>query len=276
MKSVKNKILRNDIFWFVLEMVFVLIFIVMIIIIARRFIHQASISYEEHSAAVTMQKSEQTDTIDPYASKSDSTSASPVIQPEIAELQKQNPDAVGLLHFEGDRTLYVCQTTDNSYYKSHRFDGSEDPAGMIYMDYRNKLSPRSDNIILYGHNMRDGSRFGTLKRFEKKEYLKRYPIFQFDGLYETVNYVPFAIFHTTVLPYESNYFAFDQIDFENIEEYSQFIRNVKSRSVLDIPVDVSYGDKLLTLVTCYSRLERGRLIIICREVKACEDCLFPY
>lgn len=85
----------------------------------------------------------------------------PAIQPQILDLMNQNTDAVGLLHFEEDRTLYVCQTTNSSYYINHRFDGSEDPAGMIYMDYRCTQLPRSDNLILYGHNMRDGSRFGT-------------------------------------------------------------------------------------------------------------------
>ncbi len=192
----------------------------------------------------------------------------PKIQPEIAELMEKNGDAVGLLHFGEDRTLYVCQAADNSYYMTHRFDRSEDPAGMIFMDYRNSLMPRSDNLILYGHNMRNGSRFGTLKRFEKKAYVQKYPIIQFADRYETVDYVPFAVFHTTVLKDDANYYGFDVVDFADDHVYQQYVQDVKARSVLEIPIEVENGDRLLTLVTCHSGLERGRLVIVCREVKA--------
>ena len=191
----------------------------------------------------------------------------PVVQPTIKDLMSQNDDAVGLLHFDGDRTLYVCQTIDNRYYMSHRFDKSEDPAGMIYMDYRNSLWPRSDNLILYGHNMRDGSRFGTLKRFENVDHMIEYPIFQLVERYETVDYIPIAIFHTTVVPDGRNYYAFDRIDFADENDFNQFIQDVKSRSIIDIPASAVYGDKLLTLATCYSGQEHGRLIIVCREVR---------
>lgn len=50
-------------------------------------------------------------------------------------------------------------------------------------------------------------------------------------------------------------------------DFEQYIIDVKSRSVLDIPLEVAYGDRLLTLVTCHSGLEHGRLVIVCREVK---------
>ena len=180
---------------------------------------------------------------------------------------RQNEDTVGLLHFDGDRTLYVCQTTDNSYYMTHRFDRSEDPAGMIYMDYRNALWPRSANLILYGHNMRDGSRFGTLKRFEKTEHIEEYPIFQLAERYETVDYMPFAVFHTSVDAADESFYPYDQIDFADENGFNRYVRDVKERSILDLPVEVAYGDRLLTLVTCHSGIDRGRLVIVCREVK---------
>lgn len=250
-----------------LEGSFILLLISLAAVIVVRTLSAGHISAEEQAAAVHYQDitAVQTENDTPAISES------PEIQPEIAALMEQNSDAVGLLHFEGDRTLYVCQTTDNVYYMNHRFDKSEDPAGMIYMDFRNSLWPRSDNLILYGHNMRDGSRFGTLKRFEKKDYILKYPIFQLVGKYETVDYVPFAVFHTTVLTDDGSYYPFDQVDFEDEAAFQQYVHDAKSRSVLNIPVDVAYGDKLLTLATCHSGLERGRLVIVCREVKDGED-----
>lgn len=58
-----------------------------------------------------------------------------------------------MIGFE-DMALYVCQSEDDDYYASHRFDGNEDAAGMIYLDFQCSLWPASDNMVLYGHNMR--------------------------------------------------------------------------------------------------------------------------
>ena len=250
------------------ELLLIVMLLALIITISQRVIARNHILVEERSASEALQAMEATLSEQPAATAT--PQAVPQIQPEIAALMDKNPDAVGLLHFEEDRTLYVCQTTDNSYYMSHRFDGSEDPAGMVYMDYRDTLWPRSDNLILYGHNMRDGSRFGTLRRFEQKAYLLEHPLFQLAESYETVDYVPFAIFHTTVIEDDPEYFAFDQIDFASDDDFRNYVAQVKARSVLDIPIEVSPGDRLLTLATCYSGLERGRLVIVCREVKSAE------
>ena len=138
---------------------------------------------------------------------------------------------------------------------------------MIYLDYRNALWPRSANLILYGHNMRDGSRFGTLKRFEKTEHIEEYPIFQLAERYETVDYMPFAVFHTSVDAADESFYPYDQIDFADENGFNRYVRDVKERSILDLPVEVAYGDRLLTLVTCHSGIDRGRLVIVCREVK---------
>lgn len=251
----------------ILEGLLILLLIALVTVIIIRSLTAKHISAEEQAAADHYQG------IVPSKTENDAPNISkiPEIQPEVLALMEQNSDAVGLLHFEGDRTLYVCQTTDNVYYMNHRFDKSEDSAGMIYMDYRNSLWPRSDNLILYGHNMRDGSRFGTLKRFEKKDYILKYPIFQFIEKYETVEYVPFAIFHTTVLTDDETYYPFDQADFVDEADFNQYIYDVRLRSVLDIPIEVEYGDKLLTLATCHSGIERGRLVIVCREVKDADN-----
>lgn len=201
---------RRRRFFALAEGALILVFLVLAAIIANRLLAARWIREEERAAAEAHRSLAVSVTAVPE--KSDDAEP-PEIQAEIRKLMRQNEDAVGLLHFDGDRTLYVCQTTDNSYYMTHRFDRSEDPAGMIYMDYRNALWPRSANLILYGHNMRDGSRFGTLKRFEKTEHIEEYPIFQLAERYETVDYMPFAVFHTSVDAADESFYPYDQIDF---------------------------------------------------------------
>ena len=246
----------------VLELILIISFLCLLVILVHRLSATRRIADEENSAG-TMYEHIATELEE---SQSNTALEHGSVQPEIKELMEQNSDAVGLLHFDGDRTLYVCQTIDKRYYMTHRFDKSEDPAGMIYMDYRNSLWPRSENLILYGHNMRDGSRFGTLKRFENVDHMVEHPIFQLVERYETVDYIPIAIFHTTAVPDDSNYYAFDRINFADENDFNQYIRDVKSRSIIDIPASAVYGDKLLTLATCYSGQEHGRLVIVCREV----------
>lgn len=241
-----------------IEILMILLFVAFLVLIVRQLVGARMIASEEEEAERLRQS------LSPAVPAADG--GIPEIQPEIAGLMRKNPDAVGLLHFDGDRTLYVCQGADNDYYRTHRFDGSEDPAGMIFMDCRCSLRPRSDNLILYGHNMKNGSRFGTLKRFEAAEHLIEFPIFQLAERYETVDYVPIAVFHTTVDPGDGVYFAFDQIDFADAADFDRYIAEVKSRSVVDIPAGAAYGDRLLTLATCHSGQAHGRLVVVCRAI----------
>ena len=190
----------------------------------------------------------------------------PQIFPEAQELLGQNADLVGMVGF-GDMTLYVCQSEDNYYYASHRFDGSEDKAGMIYMDYRCSILPTSDNIVLYGHNMRDGSRFGTLNRFESVDYLLENPIVRFASLYEVNDYHPIAVFYTSADESSAEYFDFARIHFSDEADFDRYISAVKAKSLYYIPTAAQYGDQLLTLATCSSELDRGRLVVLCRKAR---------
>lgn len=247
----RRRVRRN---WLIVEIVCLLILAVLIAMIVRKLSARARIAGEEQSSAEIMQTIVESTT---------APAPEPEIQPALLELIEQNPDTVGILRFDGDRSLYVCQAEDNIWYMDHRFDGSEDPAGMIYMDYRNTLRPRSDNLILYGHNMADGSRFGTLKRFRNINHLLANPVFTFADLYETVDYVPFAVFTTTVLYDDPAYFPFDQTDFADESDFNAYVDAVRARSDFYLPGDVTYGDRLLTLATCSSDHDRGRLVIVC-------------
>lgn len=129
---------------------------------------------------------------------------------KASSLLEVNRDLVGMVGF-GDVSLYVCQYTDNVYYASHRFDGSEDPAGMIYMDYRCNPWPLGDNTILYGHNMRDGSRFGKLNRFTKESFISENPRIRYATMYDMQDYIPISVFYTSTNINDPDYFDFAQL-----------------------------------------------------------------
>ena len=189
----------------------------------------------------------------------------PSVLTAAEKLLAENKDFVGMIGFE-DMALYVCQADDNVYYASHRFDGSEDAGGMIYLDFRCSLWPMSDNMILYGHNMRDGSRFGKLRRFTNQEYLIENANIRFATLYEICEYVPIAVFYTSVDPAHEDYFDFAQVAFEDEAAFDCYIQEVRQRSLFDIPVDVEYGDSLLTLATCSEEYDGGRIVVVCKQI----------
>lgn len=92
---------------------------------------------------------------------------------QVLSLQEEYPDIAAWLSIEGTPVNYpVVRCEDNQYYVNHLPDGSYNAAGSIFMDYR--CTDDSDNLILYGHNMGDGTMFGSLKNYEAETYLKEH------------------------------------------------------------------------------------------------------
>lgn len=83
-----------------------------------------------------------------------------------------NSSTVGWINVPGTSINYpVVQSSDNSFYLSHSFDKSNNKAGWIFADYRNKFDGTDKNIIIYGHNRMDSSMFATLKNTQKQDWL---------------------------------------------------------------------------------------------------------
>jgi len=260
--------------WLIVEIVCVAVFILAIASLIAKLSDSRQRRAEEQASTQAFEAYSETLQAEPTSMPVTQPSAAPDTEPspdavpqpapEALPLLAQNPDFVGMVGF-GDMSLYVCQGEDNFYYAAHRFDGTEHPAGMIFMDCRNSLWPLDDNTVLYGHNMRDGSRFGKLGRYTDPEYLQQNGNFRFASLYELHDYVPIAVFRTSVDPESPDYFPFAQIRFSDEAAFDEYIRQVTSRSLYPLPADVSFGDRLLTLATCSEEYDGGRLVIICRE-----------
>ena len=83
---------------------------------------------------------------------------------DFKKLKEQNNETVAWIKVNNTNVEYpVLRATNNSFYLNHSFDKSKNSAGWIFADYRNKFDGTDKNIIIYGHNMRDDSMFGSLK-----------------------------------------------------------------------------------------------------------------
>ena len=190
----------------------------------------------------------------------------PPMQESFAELYAQNPHVVGWLEMDPDIALPVVQW-DNSFYMDHDFDGNESVAGTLFVDSRNTLWPQDDHILIYGHNMKDGSMFGSLNNYRNVGFLRATTCIQFNTIYGDAQYVPFALFDASMTKDDPNYFKLIRLNFSEEQPFDAFLADVQSRSLFNIPVDVNENDQLLSLVTCSYSMDNGRFIIMCRKLR---------
>ena len=90
---------------------------------------------------------------------------------DFNKLKEQNNETIAWIKVNNTNVEYpVVKTTNNSFYLNHSFDKSKNLAGWIFADCKNKFDNTDKNIVIYGHNMRDGSMFGSLKNILNSDW----------------------------------------------------------------------------------------------------------
>lgn len=188
----------------------------------------------------------------------------PPIQQYFNALLEMNSETVGFLNIDELLALPVVQRkNDNDYYLNHSFEREESSAGTLFLDGSNLLVPKDQNLIIYGHNMKNGTMFHALIGYDELSFLRKYPLVHFDTIYESNVYAPFAVFSAGVEPDSPGYLNFRRFIFDE-DEFDGFIRDLRGLSKFSVPLDVRYGDELLLLVTCEYTRENGRFVIALR------------
>lgn len=162
-------------------------------------------------------------------------------------LKAKNADTIGFIKVNGTNINYpVVKSNDNDYYLTHSYDKSVSGAGWIFADYRNKLDGTDKNLIIYGHNRRDGSMFSTLKNILNPEWYENEEnrIVTFITEQENAKYEVFSAYQIE----DEDYYL--GTSFGGHNSFTDFIKKIKSRSVNDFGVDVQDTDSILTLSTC--------------------------
>lgn len=195
----------------------------------------------------------------------------PPTQFSFGELLSMNPETVGFLTMGDDIALPVVQKEDdNEYYLDHDFEGHESSAGCLFIDGANWLFPRDDCLYIYGHNMKNGAMFGRLTAMSTVSGLVANSPSYFDTIYENGVYVPFACITLTADQTDGDYFELRNFDFTE-STFNEYIAALKKRSLINIPVDVEYGDRLLILVTCNYTVDDGRFAVAFRQLREGES-----
>lgn len=190
------------------------------------------------------------------------------ILPQFAELYKENNELYGWIKIADTKINYPVMHSpdDPEKYLHSNFEQEYSYAGLPFLDAR--CSAESDNLLIYAHNLLNGTMFRSLLKYENKDYWKAHPIIEFDTLYEEQSYEVMAAFYDRVYYKAEDVFKFYQfIDAADAQEYNEAIQNLKNKQIYETGVTAAYGDQLLTLVTCAYHTDNGRFVVVARKVE---------
>lgn len=194
----------------------------------------------------------------------------PQMLSNMEELYGENPDIVGWIKIDNTRIDYPVMHTpsDPEKYLHLNFDEKFSFGGLPFIDASCSVDPESDNLLIYGHNMQNGTMFRDLMRYDAKTFWQDHSTIHFSTLYEEREYEIIAAFYDRVYYPEEDHFKFYQfIDAADKEEFDTAITYFKLKSLYDTGVSAEYGDSLITLVTCAYHVDNGRFVVVAREVK---------
>ncbi len=191
-------------------------------------------------------------------------------------LLKQNPDFKGWIKISNtkiDNPIY--QTDNNTYYLNHNQKKQKSIYGALYFDYQNIITEEKTdkNLVVFGHEMKNGSMFGTLKKLRKLSFYKQNPTIEFSTLYKSSTYKIYAIFVLNADKNDDDGYIYNiyRQSFLNEQDFDLWTAEAFERSIINTNVDVEYGDNIITLLTCSSDFENSRLVVMAREIRENED-----
>lgn len=189
---------------------------------------------------------------------------------EYEALAEKNPDFWGWIKIEGTQLSYPVMYTpdDPEHYLRRDFDGNYSTHGVPFLD--GACLDDCGNYIIYGHHMKDGTMFGTLISYAKKDYWEAHPIIQLNTSEGQSTYTILAAFYAKVYNKDDSavFRYYQYADLTDPDLFNEYVEQIKLASLYDTDVDTQPGDQLLTLSTCSYHTEDGRFVVVAREQKS--------
>ena len=181
----------------------------------------------------------------------------------INELYKENNDIVGWLEIEDTNINYPIMQTKHSpnYYLRRNFYKEYSIMGTPYLAEQCDLN-KSDNLIIYGHNISGNKMFADLEKYKKESFYKEHKTIKFYTKEEKTEYEIIAVFKTVA---EKGFKYYNYYDLDK-SEFDTFIAKCKELAFYNINLSANYGDKLITLSTCEYSQTNGRLVVVAKKI----------
>lgn len=227
-----------------------------------------------HAVPVSETATQQPATVPPETAQPSETTlpvetTAPQMLSNMQELYRKNPDIAGWIKIDGSNIDYAVMHTpsDPEKYLHLNFDQKYSFGGLPFIDANCGMDPESDNLLIYGHNMQNGTMFRDLMYYDTKTFWENHKTIRFSTLYEEREYQIVAAFYDRVYFPEEDCFKFYQfIDAADREEFDTAIAYFKEKSLYDTGVTAEYGDSLISLVTCAYHVSDGRFVVVAKKV----------
>lgn len=178
------------------------------------------------------------------------------IQVDFSSLLQDNSDVVGWLYSEETPINYpVVQSSDNSYYLRRDMNGKYLVSGTLFADYRNDLPGTDRNYIIFGHNMKNATMFGTILKYKEQEYYDEHPVLYYltpEANYKIEVYAG-CVVSTDECIYQPN---------PNEEELAIFLKKAGEKSGFRSDVVIKDTDTVVTLSTCSYEFDGARFVLV--------------
>lgn len=186
---------------------------------------------------------------------------------QVQALAAKNPEAIGWLRIDGTNlnnvVMYAPGTPEK--YLHLDFYGKWSYRGTLYVA-ENCDVRTADNILIYGHNMKDGSMFGSLISYKDAAFRAAHPIVQFDTLYASHSYEVVAAIETEIPAAGSDAFRYYDCVGTDAQQFAQYCAFIEANRCYDTGITIQPGDRLLTLSTCAYHTANGRFLVVARQI----------
>ena len=188
-----------------------------------------------------------------------------VISSRFQKIRRQNSDIIGWLTIAGMLDEAVVQR-DNEYYMNRDYRGYHNVNGAIFLEQTCNLSTRPYTLMLYGHNMKTGAMFGSLRNYENLHYYRSNPFITFDTIYEDGRYVIFAVGTISTRTTYAAYVDFNKLNSAQLSLRQEALDALLRCSVYRTGLSVTPEDQLLLLITCAAD-DEDRRVIAARRIR---------
>lgn len=189
---------------------------------------------------------------------------------KVKELHQENADVKGWVRIDNTNINYpLLQTDNNDYYLTHNYKKEKSSYGSIFINSNCDIKNNNANVIIYGHNMKDNQMFKDLIKYQDKEFYEQHSIIKIateenENDYEIISAFKSRVFYQD----ETNVFRFYQYyNFDNENKYNEYINNCKKIQLYDTGKTATYGEQLITLITCEYSQENGRMVLVAKKIQ---------
>lgn len=183
---------------------------------------------------------------------------------KLAYYMGRNEDVIGLLRLEGTllETPVVCSNPEDAYIRKN-LDGEYHTNGTPFLTVDSTIGESGSNLIVFGHNLPDGSQFGALMGYKDLDYLVDHPVIEFESFYGIQSFQIISVFYADAMDEDFVYAFYTQLDSATGTE---FLRQIRLRSLYDVQLAASPEDQFITLSTCTYEVSgnRGRFVVVGR------------